>query len=105
MEAYGLKSTKHTAPTRAHARVAPGHHDLEKTYRTIMEHNPHGSIHHEVPHTVQYHPTVEHTVIHHHDVEVDTPHEHLPPHHHVVPQIERDLRPHFIHPMDHDKER
>ena len=111
MEAYGLKVPEHTAPSHAHAHSLPGHHDLEKTYRTIMEHHPHGPIHHEAPHTVEYHPTVEtkphdfeHTIIHHHDVEVDT--EHLPPHHHhVMSQKERDLRPHFIHPVDHDKER
>ena len=42
MEAYGLSSPHHTVPAHAHAdphahaHIVPGHHDLEKTYRTIM---------------------------------------------------------------------
>ena len=36
MEAYGLSAPHHATPSHPHAHVVPGHHDLEKTYHTIM---------------------------------------------------------------------
>ncbi len=54
VEQYSIKATPHHDVHSPHTHVVPGHQDLEKTYRTIMEHHPHGPIHHDTPHTVEF---------------------------------------------------